>query len=66
MELAGELFFNGLMGLLNLISAVCSLIIVIAAFQDEAWKGILCFLSCGLYWLYYGVLEFQHQKKGLI
>lgn len=66
MELAGGLFLLGLMGLLQLISLVCSIIILIAAFQDEVWKGLLCFFSCGLYWLYYALLEFQHEKKGLI
>ena len=55
----------GLMGLLWLISAVCSIITLIAAFQDEVWKGILSLL-CGFYWLYFIFAEFQHEKKGLI
>ena len=55
----------GLMGLLWLISAVCTIITLIAAFQDEVWKGILSLL-CGFYWLYFIFAEFQHEKKGLI
>jgi hypothetical protein len=55
----------GLMGLLWLISAVCSIITLIGAFQDEVWKGILSLL-CGFYWLYFIFAEFQHEKKGLI
>ncbi|MCS5643071.1 MAG: hypothetical protein NZ807_07380 [Dehalococcoidia bacterium] len=66
MELAGGLFLWGVMGLLELISAICLIIILISAFQDEVWKGLLCIFSCGLYWLYYALLEFQHEKKGLI
>ena len=66
MELAGWMFLEMIIGLLQLISAVCSIIILIAAFQDEVWKGLLCLFSCGLYWLYYTLLEFQHEKKGLI
>lgn len=65
MELAGGLFLLGLMGLLSLISAVCSIITLIAAFQDEVWKGIVSLL-CGIYWLYFILVEFQHEKKGLI
>ena len=65
MELAGGLFLLGLMGLLWLISAVCSIITLIAAFQDEVWKGIVSLL-CGIYWLYFILVEFQHEKKGLI
>ena len=55
----------GLMGLLWLISAVCTIITLIGAFQDEVWKGILSLL-CGFYWLYFIFAEFQHEKKGLI
>ena len=65
MELAGGLFLLGLMGLLWLISAVCTIITLISAFQDEVWKGIVSLL-CGFYWLYFIFVEFQHEKKGLI
>jgi hypothetical protein len=55
----------GLAVLFGLVSFVCSLIILIEAFKDEAWKGIL-FLVCGFYGLYYMFAEFQHEKKVLI
>ena len=45
--------------------AICSLIILIAAFQDEIWKGLVGLL-CGLYLLYYALVEFDHEKKWLI
>ncbi len=44
---------------------VCSIIILIDAFQDELWKGFVCIL-CGLYWLYYALVEFEHEHKWLI
>ena len=45
--------------------AVCSIIILIAAFQDAIWKGIVGLL-CGLYLLYFGIVEFQSPNKWLI
>ena len=50
-------------GLLYLVAAVCG--IMIAAFQDAIWKGIVGFV-CGFYLLYFMFFEFQHEKKGLI
>lgn len=41
------------------------IIILIDAFQDEIWKGILS-LFCGLYLLYYSIFEFEHDNKWLI
>lgn len=55
----------GLAILFGLVSFVCSLIVLIEAFKDEVWKGIL-YLVCGLYGLYYMFAEFQHEKKVLI
>ena len=52
-------------GLLSLASAVCSIIVLIAAFRNEIWKGIVGLL-CGLYLLYFMFAEFQHEKKNLI
>ena len=40
-------------------------LIVIDAFQDEVWKGIVS-LFCGLYLLYYGLFEFEHDNKWMI
>lgn len=45
--------------------AICSIIILIAAFQDELWKGVVGLL-CGLYLLYFGIVEFQSPNKWLI
>ena len=44
---------------------VCWVILLIDAFGDEIWKGILGLL-CGLYLLYYGLFEFEHESKWLI
>ena len=52
-------------GLLYLVAAVCGIIILIAAFQDAIWKGIVGFF-CGFYLLYFMFFEFEHEKKGLI
>jgi hypothetical protein len=60
---------NGLLtalgGIIGILSLVCWIIILIDAFKNEVWKGIVGFL-CGLYLLYYAVAEFQHEKKWLI
>jgi len=44
---------------------VGSIIILIEAFKDEIWKGIVCLL-CGLYFLYYAIFDFEHENKWLI
>lgn len=41
---------------------VCTIIILIAAFQDAVWKGLV-FLLCGFYALYYMFFEFDHENK---
>jgi hypothetical protein len=43
-------------------SLICSLIILIDAFKDEVWKGLVSLL-CGLYFLYYALAEFDHDYK---
>jgi len=48
-----------------LIGFVASIIILIDAFKNAVWKGILGFF-CGLYLLYYAFTEFQHEKKMMI
>lgn len=48
-----------------LIGAGCSIFILIAAFRDEIWKGVVG-LVCGLYLLYYGIVEFDAPNKWLI
>jgi 4-hydroxybenzoate polyprenyltransferase len=49
----------------SLVGVGCSIFILISAFQDEIWKGIL-YLVCGLYGIYYALVEFDHEKKWLI
>jgi len=49
----------------GLVALVCNIIILIDAFQNEVWKGILS-LFCGFYLLYYMFAEFSHDKKALI
>ncbi|NUQ70306.1 MAG: hypothetical protein HUU17_05730 [Chthonomonadales bacterium] len=49
-------------GLLALVSFGCWLFILIDAFRDEIWKGVVGLL-CGLYLLYYALFEFQHEQK---
>ncbi len=44
---------------------VGSVIILIEAFKDEIWKGILGLL-CGLYLLYFALFDFEHENKWLI
>ncbi len=44
----------------------CTVIILIDAFQDAIWKGIVALLCCFLYYLYYALFEFEHQNKWAI
>lgn len=56
----------GILGwLFSLVGFVCSIIIVIDAFKNEVWKGILCFF-CIFYLLYYAFVEYQASNKWLI
>ncbi len=56
----------GILGALFLVAAiVCHLIILIDAFKNEIWKGILG-LFCPFYLLYYAIVEFQASNKWLI
>ena len=44
---------------------VCWIIILIDAFQDAIWKGVLSLL-CGFYLLYCALFDFEHENKWLI
>ncbi|MCW5936279.1 MAG: hypothetical protein KIT11_03105 [Fimbriimonadaceae bacterium] len=57
MQILGSLF--------AIVSLVCSIIILIDAFKSAIWKGIVGIL-CGLYLLYYGIVEFKHPNKTVI
>jgi len=61
--MAGVLAILGLV--CSLASFVCSIIILIHAFQSEVLQGILC-LCVPFYVLYYAFAKFEHEKKGLI
>ena len=43
-------------------SIIGAIVVIIEAFQDEVWKGIVCIL-CGLYLQYYAVFELDHEWK---
>ncbi|HLK58156.1 MAG TPA: hypothetical protein VKU00_16435 [Chthonomonadaceae bacterium] len=51
-----------LMGIFGLVSWI---VVLVAMFQDEVWKGIVGLL-CGLYALYYAVFELEHDLKWLL
>ena len=57
--------FLALAAICGIVSLICAIIILIDAFKNEIWKGIVGLL-CGLYLLYYAIVEFQHEKKWLI
>lgn len=59
------MIFTILGGLLYLAAFACGIIILIDAFKNEVWKGLLC-LFCGFYTLYYAFVEFNHEKKWTI
>lgn len=60
---------SGLMLILGavgaVVSLVCLVIILVHAFQDELWKGLVG-LFCMLYLVYYAIVEFDHERKWLI
>ena len=51
--------------LLILAAVVCHIIILVDAFKNEVWKGILG-LFCVFYLLYYAIVEYQASNKWLI
>lgn len=54
------------LGAVFLLAGLASVIIVlIAAFQDAWWKGLLAFIPClgGLWWLYYVLFEYESDYK---
>lgn len=51
--------------LFSLVTLVCFIILVIAAFKSAVWKGILGFF-CFIYLLYFAFVEFEHEKKMMI
>ena len=57
--------FSLVAGLVGVLSLICWVLILIEAFQDEIWKGVVGLL-CGLYLLYYAIFEFEHDNKWAI
>jgi len=57
--------FALLSGLFSLVSLVCAVMILISAFKNAIWKGIVG-LICGLYLLYYGFTEYENPNKVMI
>jgi hypothetical protein len=49
----------------GLAGLAASIYLIIEAFKDEIWKGIVGLL-CGLYLLYWALVEFEHEHKWLI
>ena len=47
---------------IGLVSFVCWIVILVDAFKSAIWKGIVGLL-CGLYLIYYGLFEFEHENK---
>ena len=60
---------NSLLSVLSALFAIAGaaawIFILIDAFKDAIWKGVV-FLLCGLYGLYYSLFEFEHNDKLLI
>lgn len=49
-------------GVLSIASFVCSMMILIDAFQNAIWKGVVGLL-CGIYLVYYGLVEYDRDNK---
>ena len=53
-------------GIFEIIALICSIIILVDAFKNEVWKGLVSLFCCGLYFIYYALFEFEHENKWLI
>lgn len=51
---------------LYLVAMVCGIVILVNAFKDEVWKGVLCILGCGLYMIYYAFIDYDEEHKWLV
>jgi hypothetical protein len=59
------LIFTALYCICALVTLVSFVFILIAAFKDEIWKGLLC-LVCQIYTVYYIVTEWDNVYVGNI
>lgn len=48
--------------IIGIVALVCTIIVLVDAFKDSILKGLLC-LICGLYYIYYALIEFKHDNK---
>jgi hypothetical protein len=55
----------GLGALCYVAALIANIIILIEAFKDEIWKGVVGLL-CGLYLLYYMLFELDHENKWVL
>ena len=62
MDRMGSSLYLGLGGICSIVSLVCWVIVLIDAFKNEVWKGIVGFI-CGLYLLYYAFAEYESENK---
>jgi uncharacterized membrane protein YhaH (DUF805 family) len=62
---SGGTMLVGLSVVFAVAALICTIIVLIDAFQDSVLKGLLCLL-CGLYYIYYALFEFDHDRKWLI
>lgn len=51
--------------LLIIVGLVCAIIVLIDAFRDETWKGILSIIFLP-YLLWYTFTDFDHDRRGVI
>ncbi len=48
--------------LFSLITIFCHIVVLVNAFMDEWWKGLLGLL-CGIYLLYWAIVEYKSTAK---
>ena len=58
-----DVFLLILSGLFYIVSFGCAIVIIVNAFKDELWKGLLCIFGCGLYIIYYAFIDYDEQYK---
>jgi len=56
---------QAVLALLSLAGFVCSIIVIVNAFQNEIWKGFLA-IFIPFYILYYTFTDFDHEHRDLI
>ncbi|HWA82059.1 MAG TPA: hypothetical protein VG820_01395 [Fimbriimonadaceae bacterium] len=54
-----------LAGLVFIGSATCWVIVLIDAFRYDTWAGVFA-LAFPPYWIYFAIVEFDHERKWLI